>query len=123
MIRCSPVPIKRHGDIADANPPARYARREPERTVLYQVFKDFKDHLRTFLAEARERSEHGFGLPRFVERELERYLECGRAGVPHGPLRRGEDSRSPRAPVTSPARGPGSCFAPGGGCLVAQLHP
>lgn len=42
--------------------------------MLYQVVQR---HLRTLLAEARERSEHGFGLPRHVERELERYLECG----------------------------------------------
>jgi len=48
-------------------------RREPERTVLHEVVRG---HLQTFLAEARERSE-GAGLPRFVEREFERYLDCG----------------------------------------------
>ena len=74
MVRSSPVPIKRRAGLGGVNSPARYRRREPERTVLYQVVKD---HLRTFLAEARERSEHGFGLPRFVERELERYLLGG----------------------------------------------
>ena len=74
MVRSGPVHFKRHTGVGGTNPSASYARREPEHTVLYQVVKD---HLRTFLAEARERSEHGFGLPGFVERELERYLECG----------------------------------------------
>jgi hypothetical protein len=66
MVRSRPVPVTRHAGLAGANPSARYRRREPERTVLYRVVQD---HLRTFLAEARECSEHGF--------ELERYLECG----------------------------------------------
>lgn len=74
MVRKGPVHFERHPGVASATPPTSYVRREPERTILYQVVKD---HLRTFLAEARERSEHGFGLPRFVERELERYLACG----------------------------------------------
>jgi hypothetical protein len=34
------------------------------------------------LAQARQRTEHGFGYPRFVEREFRRYLECGQ--LPHG---------------------------------------
>lgn len=74
MVRKGPVHFERHPGVASATPPTNYVRREPERTILYQVVKD---HLRTFLAEARERSEHGFGLPRFVERELARYLACG----------------------------------------------
>jgi hypothetical protein len=32
------------------------------------------------LAQARQRTEHGFGYPRFVEREFRRYLECGQLG-------------------------------------------
>ena len=51
-----------------------YERRRPEATVLYQVVAD---HLETFLAEARERTAHGFGVPRHVEKEFRRYLECG----------------------------------------------
>src|SRR5262244_3701828 len=74
MVRKGPVHFERHPGVASATPPTNYVRREPERTILYQVVKD---HLRTFLAEARERSEHAFGLPRFVEAELERYLACG----------------------------------------------
>ena len=36
-----------------------------------------REHLETFLEEARERSEQGLGLPRFVAEEFKRYLECG----------------------------------------------
>jgi hypothetical protein len=35
------------------------------------------EHLESFLADACERSEHGFGMPRFVERSFRRYLGCG----------------------------------------------
>ncbi len=51
--------------------PAR-RRREPERSVLHRVLCE---HLATFLARAEEGS--GPGLPRFVRRELRRYLDCG----------------------------------------------
>jgi hypothetical protein len=43
------------------------------------------EHLQTMLAQARQRTEHGFGYPRFVEREFRRYLECGQ--LPHGFVR------------------------------------
>ena len=48
-------------------------RRQPERGVLQRVVRE---HLETFLAEARQRSD-GAGLPRFVERELRAFLGCG----------------------------------------------
>ncbi|HEX7699144.1 MAG TPA: hypothetical protein VF403_00395 [Kofleriaceae bacterium] len=51
-----------------------YARRQPETTVLYEVVRD---HVASLLDEARDRSEHGFGYPRFVEREFEKFLACG----------------------------------------------
>ena len=54
--------------------PLGYQRRRPEETVLYQVVQE---HLATFLAEARERSPHGAGLPRSVESEFAAYLDCG----------------------------------------------
>jgi hypothetical protein len=44
------------------------------KTLPYEVVCD---QLETFLAGARERSEHGRGLPAFVERELRAYLDCG----------------------------------------------
>jgi len=50
-----------------------YVRRRPEDTVLHQVVRE---HLETFLAEARLRGG-GEGLPRFVERELREFLTCG----------------------------------------------
>ena len=48
-----------------------YRRRRPEGTVLYAAVRD---HLATLLAEA---NELGRGLPRYVERDFARYLECG----------------------------------------------
>ena len=50
-----------------------YVRRQPEQTVLHGVVRE---HLETFLAEARQRGG-GEGLPRFVERELREFLTCG----------------------------------------------
>ena len=48
-----------------------YRRRQPEGTVLYEAVRD---NLTTLLAEA---NEVGRGLPRYVERDFARYLECG----------------------------------------------
>ena len=48
-------------------------RREPERGVLHRVLLG---HLEWFSARARA-SDARRGLPRFVERELYRYLKCG----------------------------------------------
>lgn len=47
--------------------------REPEQAVLHRVIRE---HLETFLAEARQRGG-GDGLPLFVERELREFLTCG----------------------------------------------
>jgi len=49
----------------------RYRRREPENTVLYQVVRE---QLETFLAR---REERGHPVPRFIERELRAFLQCG----------------------------------------------
>jgi hypothetical protein len=48
-----------------------YTRRQPEATVLYDVVRG---QLETFLARARGRDRP---VPRFVERELRAYLDCG----------------------------------------------
>jgi hypothetical protein len=37
------------------------------------------------LAEARERTEHGFGYPRFIEKAFRSYLDCG--ALPRGFVR------------------------------------
>jgi hypothetical protein len=50
-----------------------YVRRQPEQGVLHGIVRE---HLETFLAEARQRGG-GDGLPRFVERELRELLTCG----------------------------------------------
>ena len=55
-------------------PTRAYARRQPEDGTLYGVVRD---HLPAVLERAREHSEHGFGYPRFVEREFEKFLACG----------------------------------------------
>ena len=54
--------------------PARYRPRSPEATVLHRTVRA---NLEPFLADARERSEHGFGLPRFVEEEFRSFIDCG----------------------------------------------
>ena len=48
-----------------------YRPRRPEESVLYGVVAG---HLETFLARQRER---GRLVPRFVERELRSFLDCG----------------------------------------------
>ena len=48
-----------------------YRRRQPEGTVLYEAVRE---NLATLLAEA---SDVGRGVPRYVERDFARYLECG----------------------------------------------
>ena len=55
-------------------PLAGYRRREPERTVLYELVAQ---HAQTMLAEVRAADPEGGGLPRYVERELTAYLRCG----------------------------------------------
>jgi hypothetical protein len=36
-----------------------------------------REHAATLFAEARARSESGHGYPRHVEREFQRYVDCG----------------------------------------------
>jgi hypothetical protein len=59
--------------------PPGYRRREPEKTVLYGVIRE---HLESFLAEARAASPSGAGFPAFVEKDLRLYLSCGQ--LPNG---------------------------------------
>ena len=59
--------------IADAAASCRtYARREPEKTVLYQIVAE---NLETFLEEARE--HYARPLPPYVEQELRDFLSWG----------------------------------------------
>jgi len=58
---------------------AKYKRHRPENTLLYQLverhYPEFKEAI----------SEQGKYLPKFVEREFEDFLRCGR--LEHGSLR------------------------------------
>ena len=72
--RPPPVHFERHEGASSTPLPASYVRREPEKTVLYGVVTEA---LETFLAEARERTEHGMGVPRFVEDEFRKFTRCG----------------------------------------------
>jgi hypothetical protein len=58
---------------------AQRTRAKPDGTVLYEAVRD---NLATLLAEA---SEVGRGLPRYVDRDFAKYLECG--VLAHGCLR------------------------------------
>jgi hypothetical protein len=57
--------------VSDA-PPRPYERREPENTPLYRIVSE---HLETFLEEVRE--HHDKALPKYVEKELREFLDCG----------------------------------------------
>src|SRR5437867_13229656 len=65
--------------IVVCDPPASYSPRDPEENVLYGVVAA---QLETFLARQRRRERP---VPRFVERELRSFLECG--VLAHGFLR------------------------------------
>src|SRR2546428_5750712 len=52
---------------------ATYEPRDPSRTVLYHVIAD---HLETFLASL-EADPDATGLPAYVQREFDAYLQCG----------------------------------------------
>ena len=51
-----------------------YVPRLTERSVLHEVVRE---NLETFLAQARARTEHGFGVPRFVDEEFRAFIRCG----------------------------------------------
>jgi hypothetical protein len=65
---------------------ATYEPRDPSRTVLYHVIAD---HLETFLA-ALDADPDAPGLPAYVQREFDAYLQCGI--LAHGFLRLGCDT-------------------------------
>jgi hypothetical protein len=74
VLHRAPAVFERHPGAASRPLPWPYRRREPESTALYQVVQN---NLETFLARARERSEHGFGYPKFVTRTFYSFLDCG----------------------------------------------
>lgn len=58
-------------DCSHAAPKLSYQRREPEKTLLYQIVQQY---LNTFLAQC---GSEGRPAPDFVKKEFEAYLECG----------------------------------------------
>jgi hypothetical protein len=71
---CRPFVFEQHVGAASAPLPPSYRPRQPEKTVLHRVVRE---NLETMLAEARERTEHGFGYPRFVEKAFRSFIDCG----------------------------------------------
>ena len=57
---------------APAEHPVHYERHRPERTLLYQLVQEYYPAFQAHLAA------QGTGLPRYVEKEFEDYLQCGR---------------------------------------------
>jgi hypothetical protein len=49
-----------------------YERRRPESTLLHRIVRE---HFTTMLAIAKE--DGGEGIPRYVEQEFRKYVECG----------------------------------------------
>jgi hypothetical protein len=86
--------------------PGRYRRREPEQTVLHQVVRE---QLETFLAR---RQDQGRPVPRFVERELRSFLECGI--LAHGFVRVHCDACGKDRVVGFSCKGRGFCSSCGG---------
>ena len=72
-----PLPAGREASLGVGAPV--YERHRPERTLLYQLVEDYYPALKAHLAA------QGTALPRYVEREFEAYLKCGR--LEHGFLR------------------------------------
>ena len=67
--------------------PPQYRPRTPDTSVLYQLVEQ---HLETMLAEARTRTEHGFGYPAHVERAFRNYHGCGRLELGFARVRCGQ---------------------------------
>ena len=87
-----------------------YRRRQPEGTVLYEAVRE---NLATLLAEA---SEVGRGLPRYVERDFAKYLDCG--VLAHGFARVRCESCKDELLVAFSCKGQGVCPS----CNAKRAH-
>ena len=56
---------------SDGEPAGSYRVRDPEQSILYRVLLE---NLETFLARRRD---EGRGVPKFIEREMRAFLDCG----------------------------------------------
>jgi hypothetical protein len=54
--------------------PARYRPRRPSQSVLYRAVQE---HLETWLAQRRDSPDDDGSVPKYIEREFRRYLDCG----------------------------------------------
>ena len=69
-----PCVYEERPDAAVAPLPRAYRSRQPHRSVLHRIVREY---LETFLAEGVQRSASGEGYPLYVEKELRDYLSCG----------------------------------------------
>ena len=76
LVRPSPPGIvyERPPGAAGRPLPAHYARRDPEKSLLYKVVAK---ELATFERTVEEASDYGRGLPAFIEKDFHGYLDCG----------------------------------------------
>ena len=92
--------------LSTSTPPSKrtYARRQPEKTVLYELVRE---HLETKqmlqLADGRRRTEHGEGYPAYVEETFRRYLQCGLSQFGCAKLRRAECGHEPGHEAARPS--------------------
>ena len=68
-----------------------YVPRLAERSVLHEVVRE---NLETLFAQARARTEHGFGVPRLLDEEFRAFIRCG--VINHGFARVGLGDVLPR---------------------------
>jgi hypothetical protein len=94
------------GHLPPPPPLGSYRRREPEHSVLHQVLRG---ELESFLARQHDR---GRPVPRFVERELRGFLECGI--LAHGFVRVHCDACGKDRLVAFSCKGRGFCPSCGG---------
>ena len=87
-----------------------YRRRQPEGTLLHEAVRE---NLATLVAEAAEMSR---GLPRYVERDLAKYLECG--VLAHGFARVRCDGCKDEVLVAFSCKGRGVCPS----CNAKRAH-
>ena len=61
-------------EIKSAPGTAVYRRRQPDRSVVYQVMQG---HLETWLAGCRQADEEGLPVAGYIEEDFRKYLACG----------------------------------------------
>jgi hypothetical protein len=83
-------------------PSARYEPRAATSTVLHEVVRD---HVEQFLYESNRGNEDGPGVPKFVEQEFRRMLECGDLAGGFARLKCGACGKERLVPFSCKCRG------------------